>query len=205
MAASNFASLLGKRDTALRYRARAELIAKNIGRVLFDIESGTYVKLVRKERDGSLTYDRTLDLSGPHGVFLFGVVPQYDARAGQAFLKTAAALKVPGEVGGYMRYSGDNYYRLGPEHPSNPWFITTLWVAAHQIRSARTREELLRAYELLEWVRHKASGSGMLSEQLNPYTGSHLSTSPLIWSHAEYVSTVYLYQKKFRALGSRGV
>ena len=202
LAASRFSGLLGKRDNALKYQSRAEHIAKAIQEHLYDPQTGTFLKLIRYEHDGTLAYDRTIDMSSVHGVVFFGVLQPYDVRVEKAFAHACSVLKVPGDVGGYMRYDGDNYYRTGKEHSPNPWCITTLWVAQHSIRTARTRAELESAYTLLEWVRAHAGKSGMLPEQFDPYTGAHLSTSPLVWSHAEFVNTVFEYQKKYRALKS---
>jgi GH15 family glucan-1,4-alpha-glucosidase len=42
--------------------------------------------------------------------------------------------------------------------------------------------------------------SGVLAEQLNPYTGESLSATPLVWSHAVYVKTVLLYLQKKKDL-----
>jgi GH15 family glucan-1,4-alpha-glucosidase len=36
----------------------------------------------------------------------------------------------------------------------------------------------------------KAQKSGVLSEQIHPYTGEQISATPLIWSHAEFVDTI---------------
>jgi oligosaccharide amylase len=196
--AGEFSTLLGKRDNALKYRARAERIARAIIDYLYDPHTGTFVKLVRMEQNGTLTYDRTIDMSSIHGIVSYGVLGASDARVKRAFETMSQALKVPGSVGGYMRYVGDNYYRTGQQNSPNPWCITTLWVAQFYIRLARTRKELEPAYELLEWVRSRASEGGILPEQFDPNTGAHLSTSPLVWSHAEYVHTVYEYQKKYR-------
>jgi GH15 family glucan-1,4-alpha-glucosidase len=200
LAATRFSSLLGKRDHALRYQSRAEKVAHGIMHYLYDPLSGTFVKRIYKKPDGTIVYDRVLDMSSVHGVLMFGVLAPHDLRASRAFDLTIKALHVPGPVGGYMRYEGDNYYRTGSENPPNPWCITTLWVAQQYIRTARTQAELQPAYEILEWVQAHASPSGMLPEQLNPHTGAHLSTSPLVWSHAEFVHTVYLYHTKYRTL-----
>ena len=35
--------------------------------------------------------------------------------------------------------------------------------------------------------------SGVLAEQVNPYSDAPLSVSPLTWSHASFVSTVHDY------------
>lgn len=202
-AAAEFSALLGKRSNALKYRARAEKLAHAITDHLYDQHTGTFIKLIRVEGDGTQSYDRTIDMSSIHGVTQFGVLPAHDARVTRAFNATIAALSVPGNVGGYMRYEGDNYYREGPDHSPNPWCITTLWVAQHYIQVAKTQKELRAAHELLEWVRIHASESGILPEQFHPETGAHLSTSPLVWSHAEYVLTLFAYERKVRALKTK--
>ncbi len=98
-----------------------------------------------------------------------------------------------------MRYAGDRYYRLSSDAPPNAWCITTLWMAQYYIKIARTKSDLGKVYDILTWVHERASESGVLPEQINPYTGEHLSTAPLVWSHAEYVITVDEYIKKSKA------
>jgi GH15 family glucan-1,4-alpha-glucosidase len=72
----------------------------------------------------------------------------------------------------------------------NPWFICTLWVAQYRIAHATTLDELHSALPLLEWVRVHSLPSGIMAEQVNPFTSEPPSVSPLTWSHAEYVLTV---------------
>ena len=201
-AASDFSALLGKRDNALKYQSRAENIARAILEHLYDPHTNTFIKLIRRERDGSIIRDTTIDMSSIHGVMMFGVLGAHDKRAEKAFETMCNVLRVPGPIGGYMRYQGDNYYRTSPQNDPNPWCITTLWVAQHHIRIARTRAELEPAYAILEWVHTHASSSGILPEQLHPQTGEHLSAAPLVWSHAEYVHTIYEYEKKYKTLST---
>jgi GH15 family glucan-1,4-alpha-glucosidase len=73
-------------------------------------------------------------------------------------------------------------------------------MAQYIIMTARTKKELRRAYDLLRWVFDRARKSGILPEQIHPYTGQHLSTAPLVWSHGEYVVTVDEYLKKYNSL-----
>ncbi|MGZ3599342.1 MAG: glycoside hydrolase family 15 protein, partial [Ktedonobacterales bacterium] len=68
--------------------------------------------------------------------------------------------------------------------------------------SAQTLDELHEALPLLDWVRERALPSGVLAEQVDPYTNAPLSVSPLTWSHAEYVSTIRWYIGKYRRLMS---
>jgi GH15 family glucan-1,4-alpha-glucosidase len=53
----------------------------------------------------------------------------------------------------------------------------------------------------MTWVASHMYPSGVLAEQLNPYTGESLSATPLVWSHAVYVETVMQYLDGIHALG----
>jgi len=59
---------------------------------------------------------------------------------------------------------------------------------------------LVTAKNWLTWTVKSALPSGVLSEQLNPYTGEQLSAAPLTWSHAEFIITVLEYLKKIEIL-----
>jgi len=61
-------------------------------------------------------------------------------------------------------------------------------------------KELYRAIEILEWVADRALSSGVLAEQVNPYTNEPLSVSPLTWSHATFIIVVHEYINKLSAL-----
>jgi glucoamylase len=64
--------------------------------------------------------------------------------------------------------------------------------------TAKHQDDLKQSLDLLVWVAEHALPSGILAEQVDPYTDRPLSVSPLTWSHAAYVSTVltYLQRKK---------
>ena len=53
---------------------------------------------------------------------------------------------------------------------------------------------------MLQWVVDHALPSGVLAEQVDPYTDAPLSASPLTWSHAEYIATVRWYAGKHQRL-----
>jgi len=194
-AAAQLSAILGKRENAKRYQDKAESIKRAIMIHLYDAHSGTFIKLLRYEH-GSIVHDRTIDLSSVFGLLMFEVLIPFDKRIERAFKSTIEKLKVPTSFGGYMRYEGDNYYRAGHELSPNAWCITTLWVARCYIRFAKKKEDLRYAYEILEWVCDRATKSGLLPEQIHPHTGAHLSTTPLVWSHAEFVITVDEYLRK---------
>lgn len=112
-------------------------------------------------------------------------------------------LWVKSEVGGVARYEDDYYHRVSDDTtnvPGNPWFICTLWLAQYRIAVARTVKELKLAIPFMEWVMKYATSSGVLAEQINPYTGEPLSVSPLTWSHGEFVITVMEFIEKTRSL-----
>ena len=97
------------------------------------------------------------------------------------------------EVGGVARYEGDYYHAVSQDTanvPGNPWFICTMWLALHAVHKARTVEELQEAVEILEWVDARKLPSGVLAEQVHPFTNAPMSVSPLTWSHATVVDVV---------------
>ena len=198
-AAAEISALLGKRENAEKYRKRAESIKQAILTYLFDVELGSFIKLVRHE-GGTLVRDKTIDLSSLHGVLMFGLLDAHDPRVKSTAEAIEKRLKVPTSFGGYMRFEGDNYYRIDRDSPPNAWCITTLWMAQYYIAIARTKSDLKEAYGVLEWIYDRATKSGVLPEQINPHTGAHLSTSPLVWSQAEFVITVDEYVKKYKSI-----
>jgi len=74
---------------------------------------------------------------------------------------------------------------------------------------ARVRQGSARP--VLESQGHRASNncasralpSGIMSEQVHPYTGEPLSVSPLTWSHAAFVSAVQHYARRSRLIKDR--
>ena len=123
-----------------------------------------------------------------------------DPRMKEAFKLLSVRLGKGINIGGSARYEGDKYsYVEGGEAAGNPWFVTTLWLAQYKIAIATSAKDLEEVAKDIEWAT-KFAKSGMLSEQLNPYTGEPLSATPLTWSHSEYVRTVIEYDKKMKSL-----
>jgi len=197
--AADISAVLGKRGNAEKYRNAAERIKEAILTYLYDVELQSFIKLVRHEGKERI-YDKTIDISSFHGVVYFNLLDIFDERVKSTLRAVEERLKVPTSYGGYMRYEGDNYYRTWHDTSPNPWCITTLWIAQYYIRIARTQKELEQAYGILLWIFDRATASGVLPEQINPHTGEHLSTSPLVWSHAEFVITLHEYIKKSKRL-----
>ena len=148
-----------------------------------------------------MVYDHTIDSSSFFGLTLFGVLPHDDTRVQRFKTIVEERLCVASSGGcGYVRYEGDQYYTASDTNTPNPWIVCTMWMAQYVIKAATKKQDLVRALELLEWASRTATKSGILAEQVHPRSGEHLSTAPLVWSHAEFVVTVDDYLEKYNAL-----
>ncbi len=146
--------------------------------------------------------DLTID-SAVYGLWAFGAIAPDDPRMVATMHAVHERLRIKTEVGGQARYENDYYFRRTNDIarvPGNPWIICTLWEAQYHIATANTLAELNPAMQLLNWCVSHAAESGVLPEQLDPFTSGPLSVSPLTWSHAEFVSTVLLYLDRLESL-----
>lgn len=199
MAAAKFSEVLGKRNHMREYRDAAESIKDAAIEHLFNQDLNSFIR-VAYVNDGQVTHEPIVDSSTLFGLWYFKMLP-FDH---PLFETTAEAvdthLKNPTQVGGYIRYMNDEYFRS--TDLSNPWFITTLWQAQRRLKKQQvTEEDLQYARDTFDWVLDHAYPSGVLAEQLNPYTEESLSATPLVWSHAVYVETVLCYIEAQERLG----
>lgn len=203
-AAARFAEIFGDTERATRYRKAAKEIKTATEKHLFDHELGRFLRsLYHKNRTWEA--DPIVD-SSQSGIFLFGMYDADDPRVVQTMQAIEEKLWCKTEIGGIARYERDPYYQTAQDQvqaPGNPWFLCTLWLAQWQIARATSPEDLHRPMELLRWVADHAHTSGVLAEQLHPYTGAPLSVSPLTWSHATFVTTVRMWEQKSRKLSDR--
>ena len=71
------------------------------------------------------------------------------------------------------------------------------WVErCSMVSKAKSAAQATRGRELIEWAARRALPSGVMAEQLHPYTGEPISVSPLTWSHAAYVRAVREYSDR---------
>jgi oligosaccharide amylase len=203
MASARFAVVLGKDDDARTYQAIAQRMQTAIGEILYDESQNMFVKQVLHKDDGELIYDRTLDTSSFYGLVLFDVFDVDDPRIEKSAKTVMAKLQIDSNSKGFVRYENDKYYRMHDAGSPNPWVITTLWMAEYLIKKAKTSKDLKAPLELLEWTCSHATTGGVLAEQMHPNTREHLSTAPLIWSHAEYVLAVDEYLKRLKELSKK--
>jgi GH15 family glucan-1,4-alpha-glucosidase len=148
--------------------------------------------MINRRDDGGWDVDTELD-SSLFGLWYFGMFPADDVRIAATMNAIRERLWVKTEVGGAARYEKDFYHQVTDDKanvPGNPWFICTLWLAEWHIAKAKFESDLKPALEILDWARRHTLQSGVMAEQVHPYTNAPLSVSPLTWSHATLVLTV---------------
>lgn len=201
MAASMFAGILGKKTSEGVFAAAAREVKDATLKYLLDPDTGMFYKMINFDDSGKIVADKTPDISSVYGLYAFGVMHPDDPILERAVFETIKRTMVKAEVPGLSRYTGDKYYTVDHSTPGNPWFITTLWLAEYMTLKARNEEELADTKHWLSWAARHALSSGVMSEQLNPHTGDHISATPLAWSHSEFVLLVLSYLDKLEELG----
>jgi GH15 family glucan-1,4-alpha-glucosidase len=199
VAGSKFAKLFEKENDEQLFIEKAEKVKQAILTYLYDENLGMFVKHINK-KNGEYIYDKTIDMSSIYAIFNYGVLPLNDERVTKSIATIEEKLRINTGIDGVPRYEHDRYYMQVDGTP-NPWYITTLWLAQYYARIAKSSEDLIIVEKWLSWVVTHSPLSGVLSEQLHPFTGEQLSATPLTWSHAEYVRTVLDYHDALVRLG----
>ncbi len=201
-AAENFARAFDETELARKYAQAASEVKLGTERYLWQPGLNCFARMINRAPDGSWEIDRVVDASLV-GLWQFGMYAPNDPKIKVTMQAIRARLWVKTAVGGIARYENDGYHQVSQDTanvPGNPWFITTLWLAEWYALTAHKLAELKPALELLEWVAGRALSSGVLAEQVNPYTDVPLSVSPLTWSHAAFVTAVLSYLEAARRL-----
>lgn len=205
-AASAMAKLVGDYRSSRRYRCAATGVKNGMLEYLYSRDLGRFLRGFYLNHEGVRSYDYTLE-SSLAGIFLYGTFPPGDERVVDTMEAVEKGLWVKTAVGGLARYTNDYYFQKSHDLekvPGNPWFITTLWLGQWYVARAKTASDLEKAKSILLWAANHALESGVLAEQIHPYTGQALSVAPLTWSHAAFVEAVMDYLEKRRQLtGSR--
>ena len=204
-AAAEFAHAFGDVELAEGWTRAAMEIRQGMDNYLFRPELGRFARMINVSADGQVEVDPVLDAS-LYGLFAFDAYPADDPRIKATMWAVRDRLWIKTDVGGVARYENDYYHRVegdADKVPGNPWFICTMWLAQFAIAKAKRPEELAEAVEILEWVASRTLPSGVLAEQVHPYSNAPLSVSPLTWSHATVVMCVQEYLEKLEELESR--
>ncbi len=186
VSAASLADAAGDSESAVRWRASAEDMRTSAHKHLFNTDRGVFyggLKVV----DETIQKDDRIDSAAIYGSFMFGMYPLDSEEVHSSVAAMLQTLKMPqADVLGLARYENDQYYRVSGDIPGNPWFITALWLAQYYIETDQNEEAL----KLIRWSKDHMMDTGVLPEQLNPYSQQYISVAPLTWSQAEYVSTL---------------
>jgi oligosaccharide amylase len=191
-AAARFAELFAEAGRVRLYTDAANEIVAAMAKHLYSDAHGRFLRALVIDNNDELHEDATVD-SSLFGLFYFDCFPADDPRVAATMNAVVAKLSVGG---GVARFENDDYMRTDETSVGNGWFICTLWLAEYYIAIARTPEHLESAMSILKWVSASAFPSGILSEQLDPGSGEHVSVSPLTWSHSTFVAAVHSYLNK---------
>jgi len=200
-AAANFARLFQDTLLAETYETVADQMKEGLAKHLYHTGLKRYARSgYRKDKGYEL--DEVIDVS-LLGLITLGVFSPKDPRMIETMEAIRQQLWLNSPVGGCARYQNDTYQREDDspkDIPSNPWFISTLWLGEYYIARAENLQELHEALPYLEWCAKNALPSGVLAEQVHPVNGSPLSVSPLTWSHSAFIWAVLEYAEKFNSL-----
>jgi len=199
-ASKNFSKILGKKTDFKKYEKAAKEVKNAILKYLYDKQAKTFIKGIYYDENKKMIKDKTIDASTGYGIFEYKVLNVNDYRVTNTIdlIKEKLFCKTP--IGGLARYENDQYHKNHNGITGNPWFISTLWLAEYYIAKAKAKSGLKKAEEILEWTANIALPTGILSEQIDPYTGKPLSVAPLTWSHAGFIIAVVKYLDKLESL-----
>jgi Glucoamylase and related glycosyl hydrolases len=193
-AAGEIAAEIGR--DGQKYAERADAIKQD---GLKHLRSGSTERYVRGIKNG-----RQMDTVSAPMLFLheFGLVDGDD----EYFQNTVNAIRYDltnDHEGGIARYKEDQYHATTQDFddvPGNPWINCTLWLGRHLINTATNSQELKTGKQFLDWATEHSLQSGLLPEQVDPFTGGGVSVAPLTWSHAAYIDTALTLHEKGREL-----
>lgn len=185
LVASDIAERFQYADDALRWKETAQKFLAVRG-IFYDSKRSAFRKSFLLKADGSLQFDNTLDISSLYAVVMFGYHANDLDKISSTVENIESQILNSSPSMGAARYENDNYFLSKRQYTGNPWFVTTLWMAQYYLR-AKNNE---KAYKCLNWVLEHSLPSKVLSEQVDPETGTIVSVAPLVWSHAELVNTI---------------
>ena len=203
-AAARFCEAFGDTGLAHTYCTAANEIKIGVDEHLWRPDLNRFVRLINRNKDGSWDVDTTIDAS-LSGLWLFDMYAPDDPRIASTMQAIKERLWIKTVVGGVARYENDYYQQVSRDIenvPGNPWLVCTLWLAEYTCATAQTLDDLRPAMDILEWTAAHALPSGILAEQVHPYSGTRLSVSPLTWSHATFVDAVQKYLQARQRLSS---
>ncbi len=199
IAGAKFAKLFERESDEKMFSEKAATMREAILEHLYDKDLKMFIKLLNT-KNGETTYDKTIDMSSIHAIYTYGILDITNPLVTESIKTIEEKLRIHTGIDGVPRYQGDRYF-MQVEGVPNPWYITTLWLAQYYARTAKSEADLMKVTHWIDWTITHSPLSGVLSEQLHPFTGEQLSATPLTWSHAEYVRTIIDYHDALERLG----
>ena len=138
--------------------------------------NGRFIRRIDEYGNKDLTVDASM-----YSPYFFGMIESQNPIMINTIRVIEASLMING---GVIRYENDPYRKVKSQ--SNPWIITTLWLAEYYADTLQKE----KALKLVNWVVNRALPSGLLPEQVDPETFVPTSVVPLVWSHAEFIITI---------------
>ncbi|PYI54799.1 glycoside hydrolase family 15 protein [Paenibacillus flagellatus] len=207
LAAADFADTHGDRLRRELYRDAAGKMKEAVEAQMYCGDRQRFVRALYWNAD-TRSYERDYAIDASmYALFDFELFAADDPRIERTMREMKEKLWVRTDIGGMARYENDYYHQVSRDIanvPGNPWFICTLWYAEWLIARAKTEDELNEPLELIRWARRRALPTGIMAEQIDPYTGAPLSVSPLTWSHASFIKVLQEYDAKRTALRGGG-
>jgi GH15 family glucan-1,4-alpha-glucosidase len=184
-AAADMAEAAHDEISAVKWRAAADDIRQSARKRLFNPKRGMFYKGVTAHPDG-LERDGTIDVSSFFGAFMYGLFPTGSSEIMDSLQTLRQTFGVSLSRPVLPRYENDNYQRTDNSTLGNLWYVTSLWLAQYAVETGDTGY-----YEaVLDWIERRLDATGIMAEQLSPDGSQAVSVSPLIWSHAEYLTTI---------------
>lgn len=184
-AAIHLAEKIGENEDAIRWGSIAGEMHTAAKAMLYNKEKQYFYHGVTMQNGELKKLDR-IDSSSFYGAFMFGLFSINSQEVQQSRATLTRLLQTEPHAPGLPRYEHDDYYAADPAGKGNPWVITTLWMAQYAFETGSSRDALT----YLDWVVSVCLPSGVISEQINPYSKEFISVAPLAWSHAELISTM---------------
>ena len=190
--AAALAARYKKHADAVRWQTIADDI-KMAAHLLYRPDKKYFCKGFINQGNNQLAYNDAIDSSSLYAARLYGLF-EPDSPEITISLATLQALYGvhPNKPTIAGRYQNDRYYATPDAPLGNPWFITSLWLAQIDIHDGNPT----RARQTIDWVQSRMLASGVLSEQINPFTEKFVSVAPLTWSQAEFMTTVLDFMER---------
>ncbi|MDD1749838.1 MAG: glycoside hydrolase family 15 protein [Methanothrix sp.] len=198
LAGAEFAKVFYNRERHDTLQDASSRLKEAMLKQFYDPERRRFVKALYPDGSRDLSVD-----SSTSAVFLYGGFDASEKIVEETMNSIFDRLWIGRGVGGLARYENDEYQRISKDVTGNPWFISTLWLARWHIARAKSMLNLKDGMDLLSWVISHSLPSGVMPEQIHPFTGEPVSVSPLVWSHAELVISICEYLNKHQEISNR--